>query len=244
MEADGNCTRKMGIDKRDIEILYERYARKLYFTALRITGKAEDAEEAMQDAFIKYYLQTRADKGAIETCVHEATGGATSCDSAAADHNGGASSSGDFPSQGGDDGRRDAVEHNRVILNIEAWLRRVCARNAVDILRSRSKNESLFSELPQTERARALERYEEEMLDPENAEKTGRNTVAAIKEALAHLPDGPRTILSLRLFEGYDYSEIARITGLKEVSVRSQFSRGKEKLRKLLAAGMEESTGS
>lgn len=198
--ADGNGTRKMSIDKRDIEILYERYAAKLYFTALRITGKPEDAEEAMQDAFIKYYLQTRADNG--------------------------------------------AAGRNPGILNIEAWLRRVCARNAVDILRSRNKNESLFSELPQTERARALERNEEEMLDPENAEKTGGNAVAAIKEALAHLPDGPRTILSLRLFEGYDYSEIARITGLKEVSVRSQFSRWKEKLRKLLAAGMEETTGS
>jgi RNA polymerase sigma-70 factor (ECF subfamily) len=45
------------------------------------------------------------------------------------------------------------------------------------------------------------------------------------------LPSGYRTILSLYLFEGYDFEEIAEITGLQPVSVRSQYSRGRIKLQ-------------
>ena len=44
------------------------------------------------------------------------------------------------------------------------------------------------------------------------------------------LPDGYRVILSLILFEGYDYQEVASLLHLKESSVRSQYLRGKRKL--------------
>jgi len=54
------------------------------------------------------------------------------------------------------------------------------------------------------------------------------------------LAGGYRLVLSLNLFEGYDYEEIAQILDLKEVTVRSQYIRGKarlveeiEKLKKL-----------
>lgn len=36
-------------------ILYKRYARKLYAACLRIVGNSSDAEEAMQDAFLKIF---------------------------------------------------------------------------------------------------------------------------------------------------------------------------------------------
>ena len=35
----------------DIEKLYDTYAKKLYFTSLRITADSFDAEEAMHDTF-------------------------------------------------------------------------------------------------------------------------------------------------------------------------------------------------
>jgi RNA polymerase sigma-70 factor (ECF subfamily) len=52
-----------------------------------------------------------------------------------------------------------------------------------------------------------------------------------VKSALNNLAAGYRLILSLSLFEGYDYEEIAQITELKEVTVRTQFIRGKARLR-------------
>lgn len=37
--------------------LYEHYAKWLYFTCLRIVGQAEEAEEAMQDSFLKIFTR-------------------------------------------------------------------------------------------------------------------------------------------------------------------------------------------
>ena len=55
-------------------------------------------------------------------------------------------------------------------------------------------------------------------------------TVDMVKEALERLAAGYRLVLSLNLFEGYDYEEIAQILNLKEVTVRSQYIRGKARL--------------
>jgi DNA-directed RNA polymerase specialized sigma subunit, sigma24 homolog len=57
-------------------------------------------------------------------------------------------------------------------------------------------------------------------------------TVEMVKDAMSCLPDGYRLILSLHLFEGMDYEEIAQITSLKQTSIRSQYLRGKSKLMK------------
>lgn len=46
----------MEADKRDnIEKLYDIYSKRLYFTSLRIVGNEYEAEEVMQDTFIKYF---------------------------------------------------------------------------------------------------------------------------------------------------------------------------------------------
>jgi len=55
--------------------------------------------------------------------------------------------------------------------------------------------------------------------------------VRLVREQLNALPSGYRTILSLYLFEGYDFEEIAQITQLQPSTVRSQYSRGRKKLQ-------------
>lgn len=100
--------------------------------------------------------------------------------------------------------------------NIEKWLTSVCIRKSIDVLRARKKEEIMLE---------CTESCEDES-DTENV----KYTVEKIREALAKLPDGYRIILTLHLFEGYDYSEIAQITNLKESSVRSQYMRAKNRL--------------
>ncbi len=100
--------------------------------------------------------------------------------------------------------------------NIEKWLTSVCIRKSIDVLRARKKEEIMFE---------CTHNCEDES-DTENV----KYTVEKIREALAKLPDGYRIILTLHLFEGYDYSEIAQITNLKESSVRSQYMRAKNRL--------------
>lgn len=61
-----------------------------------------------------------------------------------------------------------------------------------------------------------------------------REEVKRVKEALQTMKDPYRLVLTLSLVEGMDYQEIAEITGQKEVTIRSQVSRGKAALLKIL----------
>lgn len=55
-----------------------------------------------------------------------------------------------------------------------------------------------------------------------------------VMEALKSMPDGYRTILTLKLIEDIDYKEIASMLGISESSVRSQYMRGRKKLAEKL----------
>lgn len=55
-----------------------------------------------------------------------------------------------------------------------------------------------------------------------------------VMDLLKAMPDGYRTILTLRLIENIDYKEIASMLGISESSVRSQYLRGRRKLAERL----------
>ena len=61
-----------------------------------------------------------------------------------------------------------------------------------------------------------------------------------VLKTISELPDGYRTVLTLRLIEGYDYAEIAAELGISEAGVRSQFMRARkivsERLRSMLVS--------
>lgn len=162
----------------DIEKLYDAYAKKLYFTSLRITADSFDAEEAMHDTFLR--LHKLPDKEQIK--------------------------------------------------KIENWLTSVCIRISIDRLRKK-KSEALFKQEFAAETAEEKSSVEEIT----NGKEPPQYSVDSIKKALLLLPDGYRLILSLHLFEGYDYEEIAQITGLKESSIRSQYLRAKKRLTEIIS---------
>lgn len=114
------------------------------------------------------------------------------------------------------------------IKKIENWLTSVCIRISIDKLRKK-KSEALFRQ------EIAAETTEEKCSGEEitNGKEPPQYSVDSIKKALHLLPDGYRLIISLHLFEGYDYEEIAHITGLQESSVRSQYMRAKKRLAEL-----------
>lgn len=68
------------------------------------------------------------------------------------------------------------------------------------------------------------------------APATGHNAEIAIDvyAALSQLKDDERTCITLQLIDGYDIASIARITGMKEGTIKSHLSRGKEKLANYL----------
>ena len=105
------------------------------------------------------------------------------------------------------------------------WLKSICIRKALDKLREKHRTKEF------------LEEYKEEQIAAPPPQL--QYTIEEIKKALLLLPDNYRTILSLHLFEGYDYQEIEQITGVKETTLRSLYKRGKDKLAATIAQNIK-----
>ena len=58
---------------------------------------------------------------------------------------------------------------------------------------------------------------------------------AALATALAAIPEERRRAILLYDVDGYDYAEIAELTGVSVGTIKSRISRGREELRRLLA---------
>jgi RNA polymerase sigma factor (sigma-70 family) len=154
------------------KVLYEKYAKAMYNTALRIVGKVTDAEDVLQESFTDAFTQLR-------TFEHKSTFG--------------------------------------------AWLKQIVIFKSISFLK---KQRLTFAELN--------ENVHDAIEEKEINEEEIWFTVEGIKHKLKELPDGYRAVLSLYLLEGYDHEEIAGILNITHNTVRSQYSRAKQKLLHLL----------
>lgn len=109
------------------------------------------------------------------------------------------------------------------IEDLRKWLVSVCIRKSLDKLREKHRNKNF------------LEEYKDFSAN-ESMHEIPVNTlgIEQIKNAVLQLPDNYRVILSLHLFEGFDYQEISQITGIKEVTARTLYMRAKSKLIDLI----------
>ncbi|MFI5131401.1 MAG: RNA polymerase sigma factor [Chitinophagales bacterium] len=108
-----------------------------------------------------------------------------------------------------------------------AWLKRIVVNKSINTLRRRKL---AFADI---EQAPVNELHETELRDEDNIQLK----VKEIKNAMKLLPNGYRTVLSLFLFEGYDYDEISGILNISTSTVRTQYHRAKQKLLQLLKQG-------
>ena len=109
-----------------------------------------------------------------------------------------------------------------------AWLKRIVINKSINVLRKRKVD------LVDIETTSVGELPGEDMLDEENIQLK----VNEVKKAVALLPNGYRTVLTLYLFEGYDHEEIAEILHITESTVRTQYHRAKHKLLHIIKGGV------
>ena len=95
----------------------------------------------------------------------------------------------------------------------------------IDALRRRKKALTVVDDIP-------FDEVEEEVEIP------GEMDILRIREAMERLPHPYGLILDLVLIEGMDYAGISRMTGQKETTLRSWYSRGRAKLVKELKTSM------
>lgn len=108
-----------------------------------------------------------------------------------------------------------------------AWLKRIVVNKSINVLRSRKLS---FVDI---EASSAREISDSEMHEEENI----LLQVETIRKGVGMLPDGYRAVLSLYLFEGYDYEEIAGILRISPTTVRSQYHRARQRLLYFLKQG-------
>ena len=104
---------------------------------------------------------------------------------------------------------------------VAAWLSRTCIRKSIDAVRKK-RREKLFLD----EYAGEVSEY----ADDTTSVDVPQISVSDVRKVMELLPESCRLILNLVLVEGLDYEEIASITGEREGTLRTQFSRAKAKL--------------
>ena len=108
-----------------------------------------------------------------------------------------------------------------------AWLKRIVINKSINLLRKRKMN------LIDIEKTNIGNLPDEDGPD----EQEMQMKVEDIKKAVALLPNGYRTVLTLYLFEGYDQEEIAEIMQVSHATVRTQYMRAKQKLLQYIKQG-------
>ena len=116
-----------------------------------------------------------------------------------------------------------------------SWLTRIALNAATDVLRLRKRRP-----------ADPYPEWEDEAWQPPAGEEDAperqamrRNAAEVLRRALAQITPDQRAAIVLYDVQGYDYQEIADITGVSLGTVKSRIHRGRLALRGLLADDME-----
>lgn len=106
--------------------------------------------------------------------------------------------------------------------SFKPWLRRITINTAIDYLRKNKKFNYHLS-------------LAEEVSEMQSLEMIDSLVVKDIHKLIAELPDALKVVFNLYEIEGYSHREIAEIMGISESSSRTYLTRGKERLRDLMA---------
>ena len=111
--------------------------------------------------------------------------------------------------------------------DVWAWLRRMCINKSIDYLRREKRFVNIDDAVTSSETV--LVNDNEDIWSGLDGK-----LFPMVMELLKSMPDGYRTILTLKLIEDIDYKEIASMLGISESSVLSQYMRGRRKLAEKL----------
>jgi RNA polymerase sigma-70 factor (ECF subfamily) len=119
--------------------------------------------------------------------------------------------------------------------SFRSWLTRIALNAATDVLRYRKRRP-----------ADPYPEWEDDSWQPPTGEEASperrairRQTARTLSEALAEITADQRTAIVMYDVEGFDYQEIADITGVSLGTVKSRIHRGRLALRELLGADVE-----
>jgi len=105
--------------------------------------------------------------------------------------------------------------------SFEGWIRRIMVNESLTYIR---KNKSMFLEVE-------IEKAERE---PDYTQMHNQLEVEDLQKIIDQLPTGYKTVFNLYAIEGFSHKEIAEKLGINENTSKSQLSRARVHLQKLL----------
>jgi len=151
--------------------LYAAFAPKMMGVAYRYANSQEDAQDILQDSFVKVF---------------------------------------------------DRIESFKKEGSLVGWVRRIVVNTALDYLRKQKKDK------------RNVSLSEAEYLASDKDFIIERLSAEEILQLLKTMPQGYKTIFNLYAIEGYSHKEIAAELEISENTSKSQYSRAKGFMRKLI----------
>lgn len=125
-----------------------------------------------------------------------------------------------------------ALELYREQASFSTWLDRIALNLARDLHRRRARRADLFAPV-------GLESAAQHKVPSEGLAQ--REMLAGLRTALGRLPETLRTALVLRVFEGREYDDIARCSGVTPATARTQVLKARKLLVRWLAPWLERS---
>ena len=126
--------------------------------------------------------------------------------------------------------------------NLRGWFVRIVENAARDLMRRERRHPTLPFASEANEEAGEGAHRERVAAEPQAgaasdpAQRAEANELAAaLANALGAIPEERRRAILLYDVDGYDYAEIAELTGVSVGTIKSRISRGREELRRLLA---------
>lgn len=120
------------------------------------------------------------------------------------------------------------------------WLYTIARNLCFNELRRKARQMSAFGEAGNRDTEHPANPMPEDALTPEDR-VLRKERMAAIRAAIAELPENQRMAVILRRYDDFSYEEIAAALDTSEKAVKSLLSRAKEHLRKKLAPWVDKS---
>ncbi|MDA0193805.1 MAG: sigma-70 family RNA polymerase sigma factor [Bacteroidetes bacterium] len=116
------------------------------------------------------------------------------------------------------------IENLRDEVTFGAWLKRIMINHCINALKK--KRLEVFN-------------FDEKFDIPDKSDDSlnddfTQTEIKRIMKAIDQISDGCKTVLNLYLFEGYDHKEIGQILAISESASKSQYSKARVKIRKVL----------
>ena len=110
-----------------------------------------------------------------------------------------------------------------------AWIKRIVVNGCLDFLKKRKIH---FEEI--NDRL--------DIVEPRTIEIN--YDVSMVKQAVSELAPGYKAVFNLYAFEGYDHKEIAEILSTTEANSKSQYSRAKQHIKRIISESKNSTIGS